>query len=158
MHSIDIYISWLIMTIDDVINAKKLDFITKVYRQGEYTQFLRTTYPDRETWNNLADSTFQFPFQNALFAAAFHQALPDRVSFCEFLVVIFPSSFFLNFFFRLLVLKKYDQWSVSKEGVIAPIVGNISDREENVWSQEGLVYISGVEILFGLWKFTFRDI
>ena len=26
------------MTIDDVINAKKLDFITKVYRQGEYTR------------------------------------------------------------------------------------------------------------------------
>ena len=26
------------MTIDDVMNAKKLDFITKVYRQGEYTQ------------------------------------------------------------------------------------------------------------------------
>ena len=25
------------MTIDDVINAEKLDFITKVYRQGEYT-------------------------------------------------------------------------------------------------------------------------
>ena len=26
------------MTIDDVINAKKLDFITKVYRQDEYTR------------------------------------------------------------------------------------------------------------------------
>ena len=25
------------MTIDDVINAEKMDFITKVYRQGEYT-------------------------------------------------------------------------------------------------------------------------
>ena len=36
--AVDWYISWLIMTIDDVINAKKLDFITKVYRQGEYTQ------------------------------------------------------------------------------------------------------------------------
>ena len=35
--AVDWYISWLIMTIDDVINAKKLDFITKVYRRGEYT-------------------------------------------------------------------------------------------------------------------------
>ena len=37
--AVDWYISWLIMTIDDVIISKKLDFITKVYRQGEYTQF-----------------------------------------------------------------------------------------------------------------------
>ena len=30
------------MTIDDVINAKKLDFITKVYRQGEYTRVFQS--------------------------------------------------------------------------------------------------------------------
>ena len=44
--AVDWYISWLIMTIDDVINAKKLDFIAKVYRQGEYTPLylLRNMY------------------------------------------------------------------------------------------------------------------
>ena len=35
------------MTIDDVINAKKLDFITKVYRQDEYTHQARLGFSSK---------------------------------------------------------------------------------------------------------------
>ena len=56
--AVDWYISWLIMTIDDVINAKKLDFITKLYRQGQYKRKFRTYQRKRSNRRQLIFSLF----------------------------------------------------------------------------------------------------